>query len=59
MKTYQFIFERVTHYTVDVEAPDLEEAMKLARTALDDEEGGPEAWPNEIKVERILSANTI
>jgi len=59
MATYQFIFERVTQYTVDIQAPDLEEAMKLAKTALDDEEGGPEAWPNEIVTEIIVSANTI
>lgn len=59
MATYQFIFERVTRYTVDIEETDLESAMSKAKTALDDEEGGPEAWPNEIITERIVSANTI
>jgi len=59
MPTYQFVFERTTRYIVEIEAPDLSAAMTKANTALDDEEGGPEAWPNEIINEKIISANTI
>ncbi len=59
MRTYQFVFERVTRYTVDVEASDLDEARAKADTALDDEEGGPEAWPNDIVSTTIISANEI
>ena len=59
MTTYRIIIQRVISYTVDVEAPDLKTALANADTALDDEEGGPEAWPYDITSEQILTANAI
>ena len=59
MATYRVIIERVTRYEVDIEAPDVKAALANADTALDDEEGGPEAWPNNIESQRVISANEI
>ncbi len=59
MQTYRVIIERVTRYEVEIEARDVPEAIDKAKDALDDEEGGPEAWPNSIESERIISTNTI